>query len=108
MINPNLQKCVKQGRGWRAQVCQGRFKIMDHEPPETSYTGWAAGSCACGPLAALWKSSGLCFVLESKLQFANVANVIISDSQSRKTKYMYRVFTCLYLLVVNIHPSSLT
>eukprot|EP00434_Breviolum_minutum_P006340 symbB.v1.2.005593.t1/scaffold326.1/size228935/15 len=24
---------------------------------------WAAGSCACGPVAALWKSSGLCLVL---------------------------------------------
>ena len=48
----------------------GPLRIMDHQPPKTSCTGWAAGSCACGPVAALWKSSGLCLVLESELQFA--------------------------------------
>lgn len=106
----NLEKCVKQGWGRRAQVCQGRFEswIISHQKQAAQVGLLAAVRVAPSQHSGKAAACVLCSNLSCSLHICCCNYLVIVRVQ--KISIICRVFICLYVysyMVVNIYHHSI-
>ena len=93
----NLEKCVKQGWGRRAQVCQGRFEswIISHQKQAAQVGLLAAVRVAPSQHSGKAAACVLCSNLSCSLHICCCNYLVIVRVQ--KISIICRVFICLYV-----------